>query len=89
MAFDDTSSTANAVFSLRLGHGTALALSTQFTTVPPLRYPKGKGEKLILKVLCRAFFQESDKFVILTTKEENYEMLDFSGRVCDPPISFD
>ena len=42
MAFDDTSSTANAVFSLRLGHGTALALSTQFTTVPPLRYlPEG------------------------------------------------
>ena len=37
-----------AVFSLRLGHGTALALSTQFTTVPPLRYllPQEKANNI-------------------------------------------
>ena len=29
--------------SLRLGHRTALALLTQFTTVLPLRYPVGKA----------------------------------------------
>ena len=33
-------------FSLRLGHRTALALLTQFTTVLPLRYPSPTGEGL-------------------------------------------
>ena len=34
-----------ATFSLRLGHRTAFALSTQFTTVLPLRYPLEKAKK--------------------------------------------
>ena len=54
----NTSSTINGPHvSLRLGHVSALALSTQFTAETPLRYPLEKAFFVVRLAFCRRFLR--------------------------------